>query len=169
MSMKKLGNKGFSLVELMVIIGIMSILTGIFTFGFSLISNKQVDQCAKKIQMSLENARTTSMGKKYVDLHFYYSGGKIYVEKRIDMSGSTAITEMGDGSLTVKYVLKDASGAQTSTTLQSADLYNVCFDRASGSLKPISGNTYLDHFEVSNGRKTLKVKIEKLTGRVTIE
>ena len=55
--MKKINNKGFSLVELMVVIGIMAIVASIFTYGFSLISDKQVDQCAKKIQMALENAK----------------------------------------------------------------------------------------------------------------
>lgn len=165
--MKKMNDKGFSLVELMVVIGIMAIVASIFTLGFSLVSNKQVDQCAKKIQMSLENARSTSMGKSNVGLHFYYSGGKIYVEKTLNYSAAqTTVSEVGDGALAVTYKL---SGEADETDLKTTQIYDISFDRASGSLKPQGGTVYLEYFKVSNGRKTLTIKIEQLTGRVTIE
>lgn len=166
--MKKINNKGFSLVELMVVVGIIAIVASIFTFGFSLISNKQVDQCAKKIQISLENARTTSMGKKSMSLKFEKSSGKIYVTKTVDGTAGNKI-ELGDGSLIVKYVTKNSSGALPAKDLSTDPLAGVSFDRASGALKPLSGNTYLDYIEITNNRKTLKVTIDKLTGRVTID
>ncbi len=168
MSMKKINNKGFSLVELIVVVGIIAIVSGVFTFGFSLVSNKQVDQCTKKIQISLENARTTSMGKSSVSLKFEYSGGKIYVNKSVVLNGNTTTTksDIGDGALVVKYKLSNATNA---VELKNNSLTGVSFDRASGALKPLPGDAYLEYFEISNGRKTTKLKINKVTGRVTIE
>jgi len=169
--MKKINNKGFSLVELIVVLAIMAVLTGIFAYGYSLISNKQVDQCAKKIQMALENARSTSMGKSNVDLKFYYSGGKIYVDKKLNNDASKVTkSEVGDGKLTVKYTVAAISGTPVENNLSTNALSGVEFDRASGALKPISGTSnYLTKITVSNGRKTVTVSIERLTGRVTID
>lgn len=166
--MKKINNKGFSLVELMVVVGIMAVVAGIFVFGFSLISNKQVDQCTKKIQMALENARTTSMGKSNVSLKFEYSGGKIYVNKEVTLNNSTTKTktEIGDGALVVEY---KKSNETDPVSLKTSPLDKVSFNRSSGALKPLTGDVYLEYIKISNGKKTLKVKIEKLTGRVTIE
>lgn len=166
--MKKINNKGFSLVELMVVVGIMAIVAGVFTFGFSLISNKQVDQCTKKIQVSLENARTTSMGKSNVSLKFEYSGGKIYVNKKVVLNGDTKTSksEIGDGALVVEYKLSKESDMKA---LKDSTLDGVSFDRASGALKPMADTSYLEYITVTNGRKTTKIKIDKVTGRVTIE
>ena len=166
--MKKMNNKGFSLMELMVVIGIMTILASIFTVGFSLVSNKQVDECAKKIQLTLENARTTSMGKKSMSLKFEESNGRIYVTKTINGTAGTKI-ELGDGALTVKYTTMDASGNTDEKDLDSAALDSVVFNRASGALKPLTGDVYLQYITITNNRKTVKVKIDKLTGRVSIE
>ena len=171
MSMKKTNNKGFSLVELMVVIAIIAVLGGVFINGFYLISSKQVDQCAKKMQMALENARSTSMGKSNVDLKFYYSGGKIYVDKKLN-NDSTKITktEVGDDGLTIKYTYAPIVGTATEKNLSTNPLSGVEFDRASGALKPLSGtNNYLTKITVTNGRKTVTVNIERLTGRVTID
>ena len=168
--MKKTDNRGFSLVELIAVLAIMAVLVGIFAFGYSLISNKQVDQCAKKIQVSLENARTTSLGKSSVDLKFYPSGGKIYLEKTLDGDASKATTsEIGDGKLSVKFMFKKSGAANVEKNAATVAVTGIAFDRASGAIKADNTGYYLDSVKVSNGRKTLTVSVEKLTGRVTID
>ena len=43
-------NKGLSLVELIVVIAIMSVLTGVVSFGISNIFNTKVTQCADNME-----------------------------------------------------------------------------------------------------------------------
>lgn len=161
--MKKLDNRGFSLVELMVVIGIIAIILGSFTYGYSVVSNKEVDQCAKKIQTILDSTRSTAMGKRSVNLQLYYNGGKIIAERTINGT-EVKKTEVGDDSLIVSYTLSDG----TSKDLSTDSLSNISFDRASGSLNPSIGkNTYLKKITISNGRKNVYIEIDKLTGRVT--
>lgn len=170
MFMKKTDNKGFSLVELMVVLAIMAVLLGIFAFGYSLISNKQVDQCAKKIQVSLESARTTSLGKSSVDLKFYPSGGKIYLQRTLDGDASKATTsEIGDGKLSVKFYFKKNSAATVEKNAATGAVTGIIFDRASGAVKADGTGYYLDSVKISNGRKTITVSLDKITGRVTID
>lgn len=69
--MKKKDNRGVSLVELIIVIAIMSIIIGMTGYGLSLVSNKPVDECAKKIEMALNRNRTNAMGKKEAYIEFY--------------------------------------------------------------------------------------------------
>lgn len=168
--MKKTDNKGFSLVELIVVIAIVSVLIGMFTFGYSLISNKQVDQCAKKIQITLESARATSLGKHSVDLKFLSSGGKIYLEKKLDGDAAqVSRTEIGDGKLSVIFTFEKNGSADQTKNVATTNVTGIVFDRASGSVKADASGYYFNHVTISNGRKEMTVSVDKLTGRVTID
>lgn len=57
------GNKGFSLVEIMVVIAIMMILVGMAVLSFNIVSNANVSQAANSLNASFSTARSTSMAK----------------------------------------------------------------------------------------------------------
>ena len=61
--MTKIDNKGFSLVELVIVMAIILILGGVAFTGLSLLTSRPVDECARKIQMVLQGNRNTTMGK----------------------------------------------------------------------------------------------------------
>lgn len=168
---RRLDNQGLSLVEMIIVVAIIAVVTGVFSMGYSLISTKQVDQCARKIQIALESSRTTTMGKLSADLSFYTWDGKIVVNKNIYNSAGidTTVVELGGKDIKVQYVVTD--GAASTTYDLSSSALVVEFDRASGSLKALPTGRFLSEFIVSNtsGTKTLHVKIDKLTGRVTVD
>lgn len=166
----KLGNQGFSFIEMIVVVAISVILIATVSMGYSVISNKEVDQCAKTLQATLESNRMTAMGKKTASVSFYVSDGKIMVDKETD--GNVSTSQIGSDEVVVKYVVKSGTNETIFPVIESNKV-KIEFDRASGSLKPFEGvaGDYISEFIVTNtsGNKTLRVKIDKLTGKVSIE
>ena len=161
-------NQGFSLVELIVTIGIISFLIAGFVIGFNILTNKSVEECAKKMQSKMENNRTTTMGKLSSSLKFYVSNGKIMVDETID--GNTSTSVVGDSSVVVTYDLKNGADERNNVNLSSDPLI-VSFDRASGSLNKSDGSRYLTYIKISktSGGKTITLKVDKLSGRISVE
>ena len=166
---KKLKNQGFSLIELIVVIAIIAILTSIFTMGVSVLTNKAVQQCAKKIQVGLESIRTKTMGKESASISFYIDNkGNVYLQETINGVPNSAV-QIGTAETKVSYV-KGTEPTATPTYLTTTALV-IQFDRSSGSMKPQGDGKYVSKFivENSNGNKVLHVKIDKLTGKVSVE
>lgn len=164
-----INNRGFSLVELIVTIGIVSFLIAGFFIGFAILNNKSVEECSKKIQSKMENNRTTTMGKLNSNLKFYVSDGKIKVDETID--GNTSTSVVGDSSVSVTYDLKNGTDERNDVSLASEPLI-VSFDRASGSLKETDADgRYLSYIKISNsdGSKVITLKVDKLSGRISVE
>lgn len=69
--MKKKDNRGMSLVELIIVIAIMGVIVGMTGYGLALVSKKPVDECAKKIEMVLNQNRTNAMGNTKAYVEFY--------------------------------------------------------------------------------------------------
>lgn len=166
---EKLGNEGYSLIELIIVV-IIIVVIGSFTFmGISLVTSKPADECANKIRIALENNRITTMGKLSSSLKFYVdSEGRIVVKEIID--GSQKVSYIGTNGVTVTY--KYNGVADMIVLGDEANCLTVQFDRSSGSLKPQSGGTYdgkyLEKFIISRGTRQLEVKIDRLTGKVTL-
>lgn len=167
---KNLGNQGFSLIELIVVVTIIVIATAAFTIGISAVTNKSVVQCAKKLQIALESNRTTTMGKKSASVSFYLdSDGNVYAKETVNGVAENAV-QIGNNSVVVTYVLGSGTTAENKNLNTTA--FAIEFERASGSLKPdTTSGKYVSEFIVTNtsGSKTLHVKIDKLTGRVSVE
>lgn len=165
MKKRRVGNRGFSLIELIVVVAIMALVTTFFTIGVSLLTTKAVDQCAKKIQIALESNRNTTMGKLEANISFYVDAkGNVYAKKHI-INTNDEIIKISDNSVKVTYTVGGASTPLSATPLV------ITFDRASGALKAQPGGGFVSELTVTNvkGSKTLHVKIDKLTGRVTVE
>lgn len=162
----KIGNQGFSFVELIIVVAIITVIGGVMTLGLSLLTSKPVEECTRKLQIALEGNRTTTMGKLSAELYLYVnSEGDIMMKEVID--GSSKVTQIGE-SVTVQYQL--SGGSLTSLPSESGAL-KIVFDRSRGSLKPQTdgGSDYVEKFVISRGDKKQEVKIEWLTGRVSVD
>lgn len=161
---KKLGNQGFSLVELIVVMALIIILGSATVYGLTFLASKPVEECARKIEIGLQGNRNSAMGKLTAHISFFVDDEDVYISETLDTNTKQTLIASG---VEVYYTYKSNP---TNKVLLGTSPLTVEFDRSSGSLKPRPGTTddFLQSIIVKRGSKELTVTIERLTGRVTI-
>lgn len=155
----KKDNRGFSLVEMIIIIAIMTALGGVVVYGLSLVSGKSVTQCARQMQILFEQNRTVAMGKESTYVVIYKTSSGVMAEEFINGSSSgKPPTKIGESTVDVT-----CNGTSIGNTPSTGT--KVEFDRSTGALKD---NAKLV-FVISRGSKVSTLTIERLTGKVRIE
>ena len=156
-------NKGFTLVELIVVIAIMAVLTGFIITGIGLLSTLSSRQCARQLKQSIGQARIETMGKNYVKLRLYKDSTDncYYLEetKTVTETGETSVTtdKVGSGRITITG--KDAGGSDY--TISTGHDITLSFKRSTGGF-----DDYVKTIVVSSGGRDHELKLMKITGRV---
>lgn len=168
----QVGNKGMSLVELIVVVAILALFTGGITYSMNWASGKAAEECAQKLVYSLQQARTMAMGKNNVTVIVKKDGsGNIVTEVTImsntdsGTSTSTTTSKVGKKSVTVKF----SDGSAESELDESGVKFE--FDRASGALKmlnDVEAGTKSPLFTISKGSTVRTIDIVPITGRISI-
>ena len=109
-------NKGFSLVELIVVIAIMTILTGLISAGIGMAVSKPADECIDKLKASLQSIRVTSMGKFDAHIEIYKKGDQIYAKEYYTEDSSGRETTKNKSTYTQQH--SDPSYYTTNNTRQ---------------------------------------------------
>ena len=88
-------NKGLSLVELIVVIAIMSVLSGIVYMGMAKnIFNTNVTQCTENMETIINKVRVNTMGRNEVTLRFYQDNdGRYFSETKVKKGFGTNASE----------------------------------------------------------------------------
>lgn len=168
--LSKVGNSGFSLVELVVVMAIIVIIGGAAFTGLKLLTARPVDECAKKLQIALEGNRNTTMGKFSSSLIFTEDSNGVWVEEYIN-GNSQGKVQIGQSGVNVKYYTQeDGVGTPSEYELKDTSV-TLSFNRSNGSLNHQGdGKTYVTYFVVTRGDvRTLTVTIDRLTGRVEVK
>lgn len=175
----KRGNKGYTLVELVVVLAILSIVS---VAGFSIVgylTGTKAKSAAYNIQSGLGKARIETMSKSrgkddLGDIFFSITlnGNKeYYMELHNNRSGYEAKELIGNsGNLVIS-----ASGPSRTDTLHVSDSPSVgdiselkfYFDRSTGGLA--KGINEYDTIKIVQGGVTYQINISSLTGKVTLE
>ena len=177
-----MNNKGFSLIELIVIIAIMGVLVGGASLGIGLVFSKDAMKCATRLNDSIYDARANSM----------YKAGKF--ELSIDNSGSANVATISQTDLTPATsdtVYLDGVDSSKKTTISARFVteavpagtaislpVSVTFDKAKGNVYSVvdaDEMTYGDGiivFEIEplrgNRNRKAKVQLVTTTGKHTI-
>ena len=174
-------NKGLSLVELIVVIAIMSVLTGVVSFGISNIFNTKVTQCADNMENIINKVRVNTMGRNEVTLRFDQdSDGRYFSETKEKKGyGSTATVEtvteqVGKSGMGVKFTTDSsitdpsASGVQTLSNADGNEI-KIQFDRSSGEVKVDGSGACVRKIWIIRNTKVKTITIYKETGKVVVD
>lgn len=169
--MKLKDNRGFSLVELIIVVGIIAILVGAVEIGISTTSGKPTVECANKLASVLQHARVTTMGKSKLEIDISKdSSGRLTVGQRIQTTDGGTVentsTIVGKNGVTVE-VSTDGS---TWTEITATTPITIEFTRSSGALKPTAADSgvYNQYFRITRAGTTRYVSIVPLTGKIKV-
>ncbi|MBE5935125.1 MAG: prepilin-type N-terminal cleavage/methylation domain-containing protein [Lachnospiraceae bacterium] len=168
----KNNNKGYSLVEIIIVIAILAVVTSGAGISFRLIYNTRVTTGARNIQSMCKAARLNNMTKQKLKyIHLFRRDGTYYVYVDDQLTGATSNMDEQIGSVDMGISYGPRSGG--TTLLANNKVFTIYFDRsgkcyfydAAGNM--LSSN--ITRILFSNGKRQATVNISKITGKVTME
>ncbi len=185
--MKKDDNRGFSLVELIIVIAIMAIVVGMLAGHLNYIGNSQARALANSIKTAVGQTRIQTMGKYETYLHIYKGSDGRYYRETWKRSSADSWTHdkremIGKNRPTVKYKTKDGTVTNIDGTSNGSLL--ITFDRSNGKEvartrpvgitaneegQPLTVNAVeCKEIKVSYGTREYVIKVEPETGKVSL-
>ncbi|MCQ2080725.1 MAG: prepilin-type N-terminal cleavage/methylation domain-containing protein [Lachnospiraceae bacterium] len=154
-------NKGFSLIELIIVIAIMVILIGAGGFGLSLLFGTEARSAWKNMDAQLNDVKTGAMSRASECMYVYYidvpdTDKDDWAQKGVDTSGfyadkristidnvTTIVTPMGDGEysrigsakVTFKAICTD--GTEYEIKNDGSTAIEIEYDRKTGKLNDL--------------------------------
>ncbi len=128
-------NGGFSLIELIVVIAIMTILTVGIAISLSSVSNQKAKAAAKTIYSSLEYAQTAAMAKTTACLEICQKDDGYYLTV-VEGSATQPVRKekkLCDDSVTISYTTKGSAVVQKI----DATPFQITYDHVTGAMLPV--------------------------------
>jgi prepilin-type N-terminal cleavage/methylation domain-containing protein len=161
----KQNNRGFSLVELVVVISIMAVFVGFVSVSAGVISGRQAREARDKLLSSLETVQAKTMGKyESVAELSYDDASRQYVltctfNKGTD-SESTEVKVIGSNKCIIYYAVdalegdvgtaEECAGNEHLKKIAAGSSVSFSFERSDGSLKE-GADGYITHIYVVQG------------------
>lgn len=157
--MKK-NNKGFSYVELMIVIAIMGILVGLVSLSFTLVDRTNVAKAGDRLVSVLNQGRTNALTKGSSSGYVYFTkkNGALYAYVGPEITAIDYSTQNWE-RISSRAINVKLAGAE----INEGDLRFVQFSQATGA--PMAGLTL--SFGLTSGNKSCSVFIDAYTGKVT--
>lgn len=171
-------NKGLTLLELIVVISIMTVMTGIVTLSMNFLPTHRVSSCTRELKLLLNRGRVESMSRKNIVITVARAGDGSYVIKQ----NGNEIQKTGSSGISIHY--EDSRGGNHE--IGTGEELMLSYDRASGALRPLvrevkddgtlvyktddAGNyLYCTRITIGNSRKQESLVLVKATGKIYME
>ena len=182
----KRNQKGFSLVELIVVLAIMSVLTTVGLLSFSLVTGQSVRSCASDLESFISQTRIQAMSRADASLAIYVKNDGVYATLTASSNGTEFeidTQKIGKSSITVKYTTDDGQtytlqplSGDKPTDAEKEDLNKTLvlgFDRSSGAFKQLlwwsGGTVNCTEIRLEGGSSPIKIILVPQTGKYYTE
>ena len=168
-----LNNKGYSLLEAIVIIAILGVLTGFMATSSGLFDGRRVKACADSVSSLLDKVRLANLGKDEVTLIIYKDTDQAIkakivtkiVSRNDSITEKTFIEDVSDDNVEMSYST-DISGSAENPAGAAGMVFN--FNRNTGAIKDTSPNG-IQCIILRKGNAEKKIKIYAATGKIIVE
>lgn len=170
-------NKGFSLIELIVVIALITVLMSVGILQMRMVRGYYAKQCAEEVEAQLNKVQITNMARKATELVIYKNvTDNEYYAKIIENKGTALekFTErkLGRSSLEITYSM-DSKDTDIRTLDGTAPI-TIVFDRATGELKRMDGTNAIGCHRIwikqrGNDQKVYTITIYQETGKIEVD
>lgn len=168
-----LNNKGYSLLEAIVIIAILGVLMGFMATSSGLFDGRRVKACADSVSSLLDKVRLANMGKDEVTLTIYKDTDQAIkakivtkiVSRNDSITEKTFIEDVSNDNVEMSYST-DISGSAENPAGAAGMVFN--FNRNTGAIKDTSPNG-IQCIILRKGNAEKKIKIYAATGKIIVE
>lgn len=167
--MKENRTKGLSMIELIIVVGIIGVLTGFITIGFGYVQSGNVRSAAKDITSNLSKLKYDAMSREEMPFMYIYNvGGKYYM---YCTNGEVADSELtqANGSLLCNSNCKITFNG--GTEVKNNSYIKIAYKKSGGLSSKSNLSSDISDITVSkeDGKGTKYViKIYKETGKYTM-
>ncbi|SFR68426.1 prepilin-type N-terminal cleavage/methylation domain-containing protein [Anaeromicropila populeti] len=159
-------SKGFSLIELIIVIAILAILSTGAVAGLSKIRYANTKKCANELNTLIEKGRMQAMSKAGTwYLYVYKTSDGVYYKITKETTTPTDGNLLAGNSISIKFQKDGASSEETLTA--GSNPIKLKFSKNTGGLLEESvtgGAAYYKYIKVI-GSSTYKIELNKLTGK----
>lgn len=176
-------NKGFSLIELIVVVAIMAIMGSFIFISFGLLSGQDARECASNLSAALDKEKNYALARSgeadcYVEIERTSDNylAKYYVPKRAIETDMVKIEEesLGEQSVIIScYKDDDFEDGNVGTfkgAVTGGNRLRIKYNRINGEIKEIQlgSESDINVIQIEKGR-TYVIKLYTATGKHTLE
>lgn len=186
-------NLGFTLVELIIVMGIMGIVAGVFAGSIGYIKAGKTKKAAAAVNNKLGYAQTETMAKKGKEIvYLFTSDGSgafdagVYVicintekedfTKNSDLRSSSFVQDNAQKVASSRVTASATVGGSGNVSLTNANMLRMEFNKATGAFtgstlytdSGASGSTFYDSITLK-GTETFKVELVQASGKHYVE
>lgn len=149
-------NSGFTLLELMVVLAIVAVITGMAALSYSLVSNADVNRAARDFASVLSKARTESMtkGTDAGQLNLIVEDSRLYYWIGTEDASTAIKEEICSSLIALEVVYNDSSDSAVTGTPATDGFAAVIRFSTSGLVeRPADGSQVLSKMIFSRGNR----------------
>lgn len=169
---EKTKNKGYTLVEVVVVIAILAVVGGSFLSFSGMLPRSQINKSMEDLIYNIEKTRTDALSYKDARIEIYVGAEGVYVDRLVDRNGNGAI-EAGEretsllGNSSGDIQIKLGGGSYEALTQR----LSIGFNRSSGgftypSLDGAQQTEYCTGIKLSKGSFVREIELVPLTGKL---
>lgn len=157
--------KGFTLVELIVVIAIMSVVVAIGITSFSLVVGQNIRGCTADVQGYIAQTRVQALSRSDAQLEIFTTNKGVFV----NLSTEGRDVKIGRPTIGISYTTNQGTTVMLSETQKLV----LKFNRSTGAFQPIGNDGTMDIFctqiTLTAGGRTMVIKLVPQTGKYYLE